>query len=54
MIESIIMMHLVMLSTIQEARHNPPPIFPTPWIEGNLERRMAGDKNTVEIFIGFF
>jgi hypothetical protein len=53
MIKSIIVMHLFILSTIQGSWLDPPPTLPTPWIDGNLELRMAGDKHAAGLLIGF-
>jgi hypothetical protein len=45
MITIIVVMHLFILSTIQEFWHVLPPSLTTLWIDGNLEQIMAGDKH---------
>jgi hypothetical protein len=51
--KSIIMMSLFILSTIQGSLLVLPPKHPTPWMEGNSELRMAGDKYVAGLVIGF-
>ena len=53
MIKRIAMMCLFILSTILGSWLVPPPMLPTPWMDGNSELRMAGDKHTTELLIGF-
>jgi hypothetical protein len=52
-IKNIIVMGLFILSTIQGSLLVPPPTLPTPWMEGNLELRMAGYKHATELLCGF-
>jgi hypothetical protein len=53
MIKSIIVMRLFILSTIQESWLVPPPAPPTPWMDGNSELRMAGDKHAAGLLTCF-
>jgi len=53
MIKSIVVMRLVILSMIQGSWCVPPPTLPTPWMDGNPELQMAGDKHAKELFIAF-
>jgi hypothetical protein len=54
MIKSIVVMCLFILSTIQGSWLVPPPTLPTPWMDGNSELRMAGDKHAAGLMIAFF
>jgi len=53
MIKSIVMIHLFMLSTIQESWLVPPPTLPTPSMDGNSDLEMAADKHAAGLMIGF-
>jgi len=53
MIESIVVMHLFILLTIEGSRLVPLPTLPTPWMDGNSELRMAVDKHAAGLLIGF-
>jgi len=52
-IETIVVMHLFILSMILGPFLLLPPMLPTPWVDGNLELRMAGDKRAAVLLIGF-
>jgi len=54
MIESIVVMHLFILSTIQGSWFVPPLTLPATWMDGNTELRMAGDNHAAGLVIGFF
>jgi hypothetical protein len=53
MINSIVVMRLFILSTIQGTWLVPPATLPTPWMDGNSEITMAGDKHAAGLLIGF-
>jgi hypothetical protein len=53
MIKSIVMMRLVILLMIQESWLVPTPKLPTPWMDGNSELRMIGNKDAPGLLIGF-
>jgi len=53
MIKSIVVMRLFILSTIQGSWLVLPPTLPTPWMDGNSELRIAGDKHAAVLLIGF-
>jgi hypothetical protein len=53
MIKSIVAMSLLILSTIQVSCLVLPPTFQTPWMHGNTELRMAGDKHAAGLLIAF-
>jgi len=53
MIKSIVVMRLFILSMIEGSWLVPPPTLPTPWMDGNSELRMAGDKHAAGLLIGF-
>jgi len=53
MIESIVVMGLFILLTIQGSWLVPQRTLPTPWMDGNLELRMAGEKHAAGLLIGF-
>jgi hypothetical protein len=52
--KSIVVMRLFILSTIEGSWLLLPPTFPTAWVDGNSEQRMAGDKHAARQLIGFF
>jgi hypothetical protein len=54
MIKSIVGMRLFILSTILGSWLVPSPALPTPWMDGNSELKMAGDKLAAGLLIGFF
>jgi hypothetical protein len=49
MIEIIIVMRLFILSMIHGSWLVPPTSLPTPWMDGNSELRMAGDKHAAGV-----
>jgi len=51
MIERIVVMRHVILSKILGSWPLLPPMLPTPWINGNSEQRMAGDKQAAGLLI---
>jgi hypothetical protein len=53
MIESIVVMRLFILSTIQGSWLVPPPTLLTLLMDGNSELRMTGDKHATGLLIGF-
>jgi hypothetical protein len=53
MIKSIVVMHLFILSTIQQSWLVLLPTLPTPSMDENSELRMAGDKHATGLLIGF-
>jgi len=53
MIESIIVMHLFILSMILGSCFHCPPTLPNPSIDGNSEQKMAGAKHAAGLLIGF-
>jgi hypothetical protein len=46
------MMRLFILSTIQASWIVLPPTLPTPWIDGNSELQLAGDKHAAALLNG--
>ena len=46
-------MRLFILLTIQGSWHVLPLTLPTPWMDGNSELGMAGDKHAAGLMIGF-
>jgi hypothetical protein len=53
MIKSIVVMRLFILLTILGSWLVPPSTLPTPWMDGNSELKMAGDKHAAGLWIGF-
>jgi len=53
-IETIITVHHFILLTIPGSRLLQPPTLQTPWIHGNFELRMTGEKNATGLLIGIF
>jgi len=53
MIETIVVMRLFILSTIQGSWLVPQRTLPTPCMDGNSELGMVGDKYAAGLWIGF-
>jgi hypothetical protein len=53
MIKTIVAMRRVIQWTIPGFGLMPPPILPTPWLDGNSELRITGDKHAARVLIGF-
>jgi len=51
--KGIVVPRVFILSTIQGSWLFPPPTFPTPWMDGNSDLKIAGGKHAAGLLIGF-